>query len=285
MQISKNTDKIKNVAEKYLENSRYIILPEVISKSEMSDTIKNRLQTKEQFAVHYVNIVSSDEYNNILAEINSFAESQDLENPDDRVEVERKVENIIDSHAKFVGCISEKDYETSEKENSEICNIPSKVDFAITKLNDVDKNIVCDYKASNINIDKLVNFISNYCYNKEILINACLDSIKNNEKAMTDYVKLSGITNQDAILSNLNDSLSRKGDSSFIKFFDKNVKARNIVVDNAYNEFTEFIHENRINHEKGVEINSKNSKNSKYSQSKAEEYAKAYPDFFEQAEK
>lgn len=137
MQISKNANNIKNVAEKYLENSRYIILPDVLSKAEIDKTFKNRLQTQEPLAVHYINIVTKEEYNNILTELNKYAYVQDFEHPDDRVEVERKVENIIDSHAKFVGCISEKMYEPIKDNNKKV--IPQKVDFAITKLNDMDK--------------------------------------------------------------------------------------------------------------------------------------------------
>ena len=244
MQISKNANNIKNVAEKYLENSRYIILPDVLSKAEIDKTIKNRLQTQEPLAIHYINIVTKEEYNNILTELNKYAYVQDFEHPDDRVEVERKVENIIDSHAKFVGCISEKMYEPIKDNNKKV--IPQKVDFAITKLNDMDKKIVCTCERNNISIEKMVNLISNYCYNKEILINKCLNSIMQDEQAMNDYMKISGITKASLVLSNLNDNLSQKGDISFIDYFDKNVKERNIDVDNAYNEFTEFVHKDRI---------------------------------------
>lgn len=285
MQISKNANNIKNVAEKYLENSRYIILPDVLSKAEIDKTIKNRLQTQEPLAVHYINIVTKEEYNNILTELNKYAYVQDFEHPDDRVEVERKVENIIDSHAKFVGCISEKMYEPIKDNNKKV--IPQKVDFAITKLNDMDKKIVCTCERNNISIGKMVNLISNYCYNKEILINKCLNSIMQDEQTMTDYMKISGITKASLVLSNLNDNLSQKGDMSFIDYFDKNVKERNIDVDNAYNEFTEFVHEDRIeNIEKANELNQENQKNKeKRMNEKIKEYSKMYPEFFEQMEK
>lgn len=285
MQISKNANNIKNVAEKYLENSRYIILPDVLSKAEIDKTFKNRLQTQEPLAVHYINIVTKEEYNNILTELNKYAYVQDFEHPDDRVEVERKVENIIDSHAKFVGCISEKMYEPIKDNNKKV--IPQKVDFAITKLNDMDKKIVCTCERNNISIEKMVNLISNYCYNKEILINKCLNSIMQDEQAMNDYMKISGITKASLVLSNLNDNLSQKGDMSFIDYFDKNVKERNIDVDNAYNEFTEFVHEDRIeNIEKANELNQENQKNKeKRMNEKIKEYSKMYPEFFEQMEK
>lgn len=285
MQISKNANNIKNVAEKYLENSRYIILPDVLSKAEIDKTIKNRLQTQEPLAIHYINIVTKEEYNNILTELNKYAYVQDFEHPDDRVEVERKVENIIDSHAKFVGCISEKMYEPIKDNNKKV--IPQKVDFAITKLNDMDKKIVCTCERNNISIEKMVNLILNYCYNKEILINKCLNSIMQDEQAMNDYMKISGITKASLVLSNLNDNLSQKGDISFIDYFDKNVKERNIDVDNAYNEFTEFVHEDRIeNIEKANELNQENQKNKeKRMTEKIKEYSKMYPEFFEQMEK
>lgn len=285
MQISKNANNIKNVAEKYLENSRYIILPDVLSKAEIDKTIKNRLQTQEPLAIHYINIVTKEEYNNILTELNKYAYVQDFEHPDDRVEVERKVENIIDSHAKFVGCISEKMYEPIKDNNKKV--IPQKVDFAITKLNDMDKKIVCTCERNNISIEKMVNLISNYCYNKEILINKCLNSIMQDEQAMNDYMKISGITKASLVLSNLNDNLSQKGDISFIDYFDKNVKERNIDVDNAYNEFTEFVHKDRIeNIEKTNELNQENQKNKeKRMTKKIKEYSKMYPEFFEQMEK
>ncbi len=285
MQISKNANNIKNVAEKYLENSRYIILPDVLSKAEIDKTIKNRLQTQEPLAIHYINIVTKEEYNNILTELNKYAYVQDFEHPDDRVEVERKVENIIDSHAKFVGCISEKMYEPIKDNNKKV--IPQKVDFAITKLNDMDKKIVCTCERNNISIEKMVNLISNYCYNKEILINKCLNSIMQDEQAMNDYMKISGITKASLVLSNLNDNLSQKGDISFIDYFDKNVKERNIDVDNAYNEFTEFVHKDRIeNIEKTNELNQENQKNKeKRMTEKIKEYSKMYPEFFEQMEK
>lgn len=285
MQISKNANNIKNVAEKYLENSRYIILPDVLSKAEIDKTIKNRLQTQEPLAIHYINIVTKEEYNNILTELNKYAYVQDFEHPDDRVEVERKVENIIDSHAKFVGCISEKMYEPIKDNNKKV--IPQKVDFAITKLNDMDKKIVCTCERNNISIEKMVNLISNYCYNKEILINKCLNSIMQDEQAMNDYMKISGITKANLVLSNLNDNLSQKGDISFIDYFDKNVKERNIDVDNAYNEFTEFVHKDRIeNIEKTNELNQENQKNKeKRMTEKIKEYSKMYPEFFEQMEK
>ena len=285
MQISKNANNIKNVAEKYLENSRYIILPDVLSKAEIDKTIKNRLQTQEPLAIHYINIVTKEEYNNILTELNKYAYVQDFEHPDDRVEVERKVENIIDSHAKFVGCISEKMYEPIKDNNKKV--IPQKVDFAITKLNDMDKKIVCTCERKNIIIEKMVNLISNYCYNKEILINKCLNSIMQDEQAMNDYMKISGITKASLVLSNLNDNLSQKGDISFIDYFDKNVKERNIDVDNAYNEFTEFVHKDRIeNIEKTNELNQENQKNKeKRMTEKIKEYSKMYPELFEQMEK
>lgn len=285
MQISKNANNIKNVAEKYLENSCYIILPDVLSKAEIDKTIKNRLQTQEPLAIHYINIVTKEEYNNILTELNKYAYVQDFEHPDDRVEVERKVENIIDSHAKFVGCISEKMYEPIKDNNKKV--IPQKVDFAITKLNDMDKKIVCTCERNNISIEKMVNLISNYCYNKEILINKCLNSIMQDEQAMNDYMKISGITKASLVLSNLNDNLSQKGDISFIDYFDKNVKERNIDVDNAYNEFTEFVHKDRIeNIEKTNELNQENQKNKeKRMTEKIKEYSKMYPEFFEQMEK
>lgn len=285
MQISKNANNIKNVAEKYLENSRYIILPDVLSKAEIDKTIKNRLQTQEPLAIHYINIVTKEEYNNILTELNKYAYVQDFEHPDDRVEVERKVENIIDSHAKFVGCISEKMYEPIKDNNKKV--IPQKVDFAITKLNDMDKKIVCTCERNNISIEKMVNLISTYCYNKEILINKCLNSIMQDEQAMNDYMKISGITKASLVLSNLNDNLSQKGDISFIDYFDKNVKERNIDVDNAYNEFTEFVHKDRIeNIEKTNELNQENQKNKeKRMTEKIKEYSKMYPEFFEQMEK
>lgn len=285
MQISKNANNIKNVAEKYLENSRYIILPDVLSKAEIDKTIKNRLQTQEPLAIHYINIVTKEEYNNILTELNKYAYVQDFEHPDDRVEVERKVENIIDSHAKFVGCISEKMYEPIKDNNKKV--IPQKVDFAITKLNDMDKKIVCTCERNNISIEKMVNLISNYCYNKEILINKCLNSIMQDEQAMNDYMNISGITKASLVLSNLNDNLSQKGDISFIDYFDKNVKERNIDVDNAYNEFTEFVHKDRIeNIEKTNELNQENQKNKeKRMTEKIKEYSKMYPEFFEQMEK
>lgn len=285
MQISKNANNIKNVAEKYLENSRYIILPDVLSKAEIDKTIKNRLQTQEPLAIHYINIVTKEEYNNILTELNKYAYVQDFEHPDDRVEVERKVENIIDSHAKFVGCISEKMYEPIKDNNKKV--IPQKVDFAITKLNDMDKKIVCTCERNNISIEKMVNLISNYCYNKEILINKCLNSIMQDEQAMNDYMKISGITKASLVLSNLNDNLSQKGDISFIDYFDKNVKEHNIDVDNAFNEFTEFVHKDRIeNIEKTNELNQENQKNKeKRMTEKIKEYSKMYPEFFEQMEK
>lgn len=285
MQISKNANNIKNVAEKYLENSRYIILPDVLSKAEIDKTIKNRLQTQEPLAVHYINIVTKEEYNNILTELNKCAYIQDFEHPDDRVEVERKVENIIDSHAKFVGCISEKMYEPIKDNNKKV--IPQKVDFAITKLNDMDKKIVCTCERNNISIEKMVNLISNYCYNKEILINKCLSSIMQDEQAINDYMKISGITKASLVLSNLNDNLSQKGDMSFIDYFDKNVKERNIDVDNAYNEFAEFVHKEKIeNIEKSNELNQEAQKNKeKRMNEKIKEYSEMYPDFFEQMEK
>ena len=251
MQISKTArkdnrlSKIKNAAEQYLKNSRYIILPETLNKSELNNTIRSRLKTTKQFAVHYLNIISSDEYDNILSEINSFAEFQNLENPDDRIEIERKVEAILDKHAKFIGCITEKEYLSVKEGNNKSYFVPKTMDFAITKLNSKDKRIVCDYNAYNVNLSTMIEFLTNYCYNKEILINACLDKIKTEDDTMNFFMRSSGITDKEAIIDNLNDSLSGKPDTQFRRYFNMHVKERNIDVNNAYNEFNEFIENNR----------------------------------------